>query len=51
VLGHFLGFLHQHLQQQLAASFTTEVVQQAELKYCIAIPAGLCDEAKSLVRQ
>ncbi len=51
VLGHFLGFLHQHLQQQLAASFTTEVVQQAELKYCIAIPAGLSDEAKSLVRQ
>ncbi len=51
VLGHFLRFLHEHLRQQLASSFTAEAVKRAEVKYCIAIPAGLSDEAKRLVRQ
>jgi hypothetical protein len=51
VIGHFLGFLRFHLQQQLRRSFGADVIDRSEIKYCMTIPAGWSDSAKNRTRQ
>jgi hypothetical protein len=51
IIGHYLAFLGRHLQAQLRQSFNQELLDKAEVKYCMTIPAGWSDSAKSMTRK
>jgi hypothetical protein len=51
VIGDFLRFLKEYLQEQLKVTYGHTTLNNRPVKYCFTIPAGWSEEAKHCMRQ
>ena len=51
VIGHYLAFIKEYLQEQLRRTYGQKFMSSHTIKYCFTIPAGWSEEAKFLMRQ